>query len=174
MLLTHFCSPIEYLMQHLKENVSGCNFICISCIIAGGYVTVLEIPVPYLSCLYCFIQYENRSILWFQLTSYLLWQVLPVWWFHRVIYLWLLLILLLCTLRYVRFHANIIFLRLYGLHLLWVLSHAWNRRFSRCTLLCSPYISINQMRVDNVANSMLAPVFFWFRRFSRTTMFFVF
>ena len=81
-------------------------------------------------------------------------QVFPLrrinWPFH----LWLLLVLLPCTIRYVRFHANIVLLWVHGLHLLWFLSHAWGCRFPCIFILCSSHIPIYQMRVASHSVSL--------------------
>ena len=74
-------------------------------------------------------------------------QVFPMWWINRFIHLCLLLVLLLCAVEYVWFHANLVLLWVHGLHMLWFLSHAWDRRFSRCSVLRPSYLPLNQVRV---------------------------
>lgn len=77
----------------------------------------------------------------------LIFQVFPLWWINWLVHLWLLLVLLLCTIRYEWFHADLLLLWIHGMHLLWFLSHAWYCWFPSITIFCSSYISLNQVRV---------------------------
>lgn len=74
-------------------------------------------------------------------------QIFSLWWFNWLIYLRLLFVLLLRSLRYVWVYANIIFLRLHGLCLLWLLPDAWSYWFSSSFAFCAPHISVYQVRV---------------------------
>lgn len=74
-------------------------------------------------------------------------QVIPVCGINRPVHLRLLLVLLLRTVRYVRFHANLFLLRLHGLHLLRFLSHAWGCWFPCIAFLCPSHIPLDQVRV---------------------------
>lgn len=74
-------------------------------------------------------------------------QVFPLWWINWLVHLWLLPVLLLCTIRHVWFHANFVLLRLHGLHLLWLLSHARCCRFPCLAALCPPHIQVHQVWV---------------------------
>lgn len=70
-------------------------------------------------------------------------QIIPMWWFNWVIYLCLLSVLLLCTLRHVWIHADLIFLRIHGLYMLRFLLNAWNCWIPCCFALCPPHLSIH-------------------------------
>lgn len=70
-----------------------------------------------------------------------------MWWINWPVYLCLLPILLLCPFGYVWLHANLVLLRLHGLHLLWLLSHARDGGFPCCFALCSPHLQVNQVWV---------------------------
>lgn len=74
-------------------------------------------------------------------------QIIPMWWFNWLIYLCLLSVLLLCPLRYVWIHADLIFLWIHGLHMLWFLLNAWNCWIPSSVVLCSSHIPIHQVRV---------------------------
>jgi hypothetical protein len=74
-------------------------------------------------------------------------QVFPLWWINWIVHLWLLLVLLLCKIRYVRLHANLIFLWLHGLRLLWFLPHAWLHWFPCFLIFCPPHLPFNQVRI---------------------------
>ena len=80
-------------------------------------------------------------------------QVIPVWGINGSVHLRLLLVLLLWTVRYVGFHANLFLLRIHGLHLLRFLSHARGRWFPCIAFLCPSHIPLNQVRVVSL---------FWF------------
>ena len=71
-----------------------------------------------------------------------------MWRVYWCIHLWVLLILLFCTIRYDWLHANIIFLWVYGLHMLWFFPDAWNCWLPCLFTVCSPHISLNKMRVN--------------------------
>lgn len=76
-----------------------------------------------------------------------LFQIFCLRWIDWHIYLCLLPILLLCTLWYVRIHADLIFLWIHGLHLLWFLPHAWNHRFP-CSFAIRPsHLPVHQVWV---------------------------
>lgn len=87
-----------------------------------------------------------------------------MWWLDRFVYLWLLPVLLLCTLGYVGFHANLFLFRVHGLHLLWILSDARNCRLPRRPVLCSPHLPVDQMRVADLV------LFFWLGREEENTL----
>ncbi|CAF2258576.1 unnamed protein product [Brassica napus] len=72
--------------------------------------------------------------------------IIPMRWVDRFVYLRLLLILLLRTIRHVWIHANIVLLRVHGLHLLRVLLNARDCRLPRCTFLRSSHLPVYQMR----------------------------
>lgn len=101
-------------------------------------------------------QYFTRSILklgvvalyedWPCLLSQSL-QVFPLWWINWPIHIWLLFVLLLCTIRYEWFHADIVLLWIHGLHLLWFFPHAWKCRFPSISVFCASHISVNQVWV---------------------------
>lgn len=74
-------------------------------------------------------------------------QIFSLRWVNWLIYLCVLFVLLLCSLRYVWVYANIIFLWLHGLCLLWLLPDAWKCRLSSRFAFCPPHISIHQVRV---------------------------
>lgn len=74
-------------------------------------------------------------------------QIFPLWCINRLIYLRVLPLLLLCALRHVRVYADLVFLRLHGMHLLWLLPHAWDSWFSCCPPICPPHIWVHQVRV---------------------------
>lgn len=74
-------------------------------------------------------------------------QIIPMRRFNWIIYLCLLSVLLLCTLRYVWIHADLIFLWLHGLHMLWFLLDAWNCWIPCSVVLCSSHIPIHKVRV---------------------------
>ncbi|RRT48104.1 hypothetical protein B296_00022346 [Ensete ventricosum] len=59
--------------------------------------------------------------------------------------IWILLLLLLCTLRHVRVYADIFLFWVHGLHLLRVLPNAWDGWLPCCFALCAPHISIHQV-----------------------------
>ena len=80
-------------------------------------------------------------------------QIFSLRWINWHIYLCLLPILLLCTLRYVRVYANFVFLWLHGLHLLWFLPHAWNRRFPRSFAIRPSHLSVHQVWVVGWSSS---------------------
>lgn len=72
-------------------------------------------------------------------------QGIPLRRFHWFVHIWVLHVLLLCPVRYVRFYANFILLRIHGLHLLCFLPPAWDHRFP-CFLVVRPsYIPIDQV-----------------------------
>ena len=81
-----------------------------------------------------------------------------MWWFHRAVYLRLLLVLLPCTLWHVWFHANFILLRLHGLHLLRLLPHARNCRVPRSSPFRSPHIPVYQVWVNRWHIFSLVPI----------------
>lgn len=74
-------------------------------------------------------------------------QGFPLWWINWVVHLWLLLILLLCTVGYERFHADFLLLWVHGLHLLRFLPHARDSRFPCFSVFCPSHISLNQVWV---------------------------
>jgi hypothetical protein len=82
------------------------------------------------------------SLTWSFLTWY---QVFPLWWINWFVHLWVLHVFLPCKIRYVWFHANLFLFRLYGLHLLWFLPHAWNCRFPSFFNLCQTHIPFRQV-----------------------------
>lgn len=82
-------------------------------------------------------------------------QGFPLWWINWTVHLRILLVLLLCTFRYDRVHANLILLRVHGLHLLWFLSHARVCWFPCSPILCPSHISIDQMRVKLLSGGLL-------------------
>lgn len=83
----------------------------------------------------------------FNLCALISLQIIPMWWFNWIIYLCLLSVLLLCPLRYVWFHADLIFLWIHGLHMLWFLLDAWNCWIPCIIVLCPSHIPIHQVRV---------------------------
>lgn len=74
-------------------------------------------------------------------------QVCGLWRFNWCFHLWVLLLLLLCSFRYEWLHADIIFLWLHGLHLLWFFPHAWNCWVPSLSFVCSTHLSVYQMRM---------------------------
>lgn len=84
-------------------------------------------------------------------------QVFPLWWINGYIHICLLLVLLPRKIRYVWFHANLVLLRLHGLHMLWFLSHARDNRIPCISVLCPPYLPFNQMRVEYWMVSLMRP-----------------
>lgn len=70
-----------------------------------------------------------------------------MWRINWCFYLWILCLLLFCTIRYDRLHANIFFLWLHDLHMLWFLPHARNSWFPCFFTVCPPYIPLNKVRV---------------------------
>ena len=74
-------------------------------------------------------------------------QVVPLWWINWAVHLWLLLVLLLCKNKYVRLHANLLFLWLHGLCLLWLLPHAWQYWVPCFLVFCPPHLWFNQVRL---------------------------
>lgn len=74
-------------------------------------------------------------------------QVISLWRFHWLVYLWVLPVLLLCTVRYVRLHADLFLLRVHGLCLLCFLPYAWSCWLSCFFVLCTPHISLHKVRV---------------------------
>ena len=99
---------------------------------------------------------EWRIIYWIQdwwSPCLILLQIFSMWWINWHLYLCLLPVLLLCTLRYVWVYANLIFLWLHGLHLLWFLPHAWNCRFPCSFTICASHLSIHQVWVDGWSSS---------------------
>ena len=74
-------------------------------------------------------------------------QVVPLWWINWIVHLWLLLVLLLCKIRYVRLHANLLFLWLHGLCLLWFLPHAWQYWVPCLLVFCPAHLPFNQVRI---------------------------
>jgi len=70
-----------------------------------------------------------------------------MWWIDRFVYLRILLILLLRTIRHVGFYANLVFLRIHGLHLLRILLNARNSWLPRSPPLCPSHLPVDQMRV---------------------------
>lgn len=85
--------------------------------------------------------------------SCIFWQIVPMRWINWFVYLWILLVLLPCPFRYVWVHANHFLLWIHGLHLLWLLSHAWNCRLSCGLTLCSSHIPVYQVWVITWSNS---------------------
>lgn len=76
-------------------------------------------------------------------------QVFPLWWINWLIHIWLLLVLLLCTIRYEWFHADIFLLWIHGLHLLWFFPHVWDCWFPSISFFCASHISDNQVWVKS-------------------------
>ena len=92
----------------------------------------------------------------------LIMQVVPMWRINWFLCLWLLPVLLLCTIGYVWFHADIFLLWLHGLHLLCILLDAWDGWLPRCLVLCPPHIQIHQVRMRcllKMKSSRVVPVF---------------
>lgn len=126
------------------------GFMCVSLYI---YVdaTIVYWKKRIMSSAVCWLFYYFLFCFWdlSLLTSVLLFslQIIPMWWFNWVIYLCLLSVLLLRTLRHVWIHADLIFFRIHGLHMLWFLLDAGNDRIPCCIALCPPHLSINQVWV---------------------------
>lgn len=72
-------------------------------------------------------------------------QVIPVRRINWIFRVWLLSVLLLCTIGYVWLHADLFLLWLHGLHLLCILLDAWDGGLPCCLVLCPPHIQIHQV-----------------------------
>lgn len=75
----------------------------------------------------------------------LLIQVVPMRRINRFLCIWLLPVLLLCTIGYVWLHADILLLWLHGLHLLCILLDARDGGLPCRLVLCPPHIQIHQV-----------------------------
>ena len=105
---------------------------------------------------------EYRTDLFLGIFLPLIMQVVPMWRINWFLCLWLLPVLLLCTIGYVWFHADIFLLWLHGLHLLCILLDAWDGWLPRCLVLCPPHIQIHQVRMRcllKMKSSRVVPVF---------------
>lgn len=84
-------------------------------------------------------------------------EVVSLWRFNWSIYIWILLVLLPCSIRHVGLHADIFLLRVHGLHLLWFLPHAWYDWLPCRPLVCSPHLPIHQVRVAIQIQNIILP-----------------
>lgn len=101
----------------------------------------LSLSVVMLQLLSC----ASHNLLSFLFTSH---QGFSWWWIYELVYLWLLSILLLCTIRHHRLHADLfIFLWLHGCCMACFFPNARNHCFPFCSLLCVPYLLFNQVRM---------------------------
>nr|ABK21063.1 unknown [Picea sitchensis] len=66
-----------------------------------------------------------------------------MWRINWFVCVWILLLLLLCTIGYDWLHASVILLWIHGLHMLWLLPNAGNCWIPVFFTFCSPYIPIH-------------------------------
>lgn len=74
-------------------------------------------------------------------------QGFPLWWINRLVHLRVLLVLLLRTIRYEWFYADILLFWVHGMHLLWFLSHARDCWFPCISVFRPSHLSVNQVWV---------------------------
>ncbi|KAI3734172.1 hypothetical protein L6452_13636 [Arctium lappa] len=74
-------------------------------------------------------------------------EVIFLWRLFRIVYIWLLHLLLFLEIRHDWFHANLLFLRLYGLCLLRHISGTWKCGFPCLIALCSLPVCGHKMRL---------------------------